>query len=153
MMRLLDQAKIPYVPHSYDPSIVDGVGVAAALSQNPAATFKTLVTVSDKKRPYVFVIPVAMSLDLKKAARVVSVKSVSMLPQKELLGLTGYIHGGCSPVGMKKKFPTVFHKTVLDFPSVCFSAGRVGFQVEVDPKTVLAYIAAQTADIVVEEHD
>ena len=107
VMRALDQKKIAYIPRSYDPQITEGVSVAEVLGEDAKKVFKTLVTVSDKKAYFVFVIPVAESLDLKKAARAVGAKSVAMLKQKELLPLTGYVHGGCSPVGMKKQFRTV----------------------------------------------
>ena len=99
---------------------------------------------------YVFDIPVAENLDLKKAAKAVGEKSVAMLPQKELLPLTGYVHGGCSPVGMKKSFPTVFHRTAADLPTIMVSAGRIGRQVQCDPKDLLALLGAKTADIIVE---
>ena len=98
---------------------------------------------------YVFDIPVAENLDLKKAAKAVGEKSVAMLPQKELLGLTGYVHGGCSPVGMKKPFPTVFHETVVLFESICVSAGKIGHQVQVKPDDLLKLLRAKTADVVV----
>ena len=98
---------------------------------------------------YVFDIPVAENLDLKKAARAVGEKSVAMLPQKELLGLTGYVHGGCSPVGMKKQLPTVFHETALLYDTICVSAGKIGAQVECDPKALIALLRAKTADVIV----
>ena len=97
-----------------------------------------------------FDIPVAENLDLKKAARAVGEKSVAMLPQKELLPLTGYVHGGCSPVGMKKQFPTVFHATAADLPAIMVSAGRIGHQVQCDPQALLALLGAKTADIIVD---
>ena len=99
---------------------------------------------------YVFDIPVAENLDLKKAARAVGEKSVAMLPQKELLPLTGYVHGGCSPVGMKKQFPTVFHATAADLPAIMVSAGRIGHQVQCDPQALLSLLGAKTADIIVD---
>ena len=102
------------------------------------------------KSTLVFDIPAAENLDLKKAARAVGEKSVAMLPQKELLPLTGYVHGGCSPVGMKKSFPTVFHRTAADLPTIMVSAGRIGRQVQCDPKDLLALLGAKTADIIVE---
>ena len=114
VMRTLDQRKVPYTPHTYDPNgPVDGVSVAAGLGMAPASVFKTLVAKGASGAYYVFDIPVAESLDLKKAARAVGEKSVAMIHQKELLPLTGYVHGGCSPVGMKKLFPTVFHHLFL----------------------------------------
>ena len=93
--------------------------------------------------------PVAENLDLKKAARAVGEKSVAMLPQKELLGLTGYVHGGCSPVGMKKQFPTVFHETAVLYDTVCVSAGKIGHQVECDPNALITLLRAKTADVIV----
>lgn len=151
VMRTLEQKKIPYTPHTYDPNgPIDGVSVAQALGQDPACVFKTLVTRGASGGYYVFDIPVAENLDLKKAARAVGEKSVAMLPQKELLPLTGYVHGGCSPVGMKKQFPTVFHETVELFDTICVSAGKIGAQVEVAPADLIALLGAQTADITAE---
>lgn len=151
VMRTLEQKKIPYTPHTYDPNgPIDGVSVAQALGQDPACVFKTLVTRGASGGYYVFDIPVAENLDLKKAARAVGEKSVAMLPQKELLPLTGYVHGGCSPVGMKKQFPTVFHETVELFDTICVSAGKIGAQVEVAPADLIALLGAQTADVTVE---
>ena len=150
VMRTLEQKKIAYTAHAYDPDgPIDGVSVAAVLGQDPARVFKTLVTKGASGGYYVFDIPVAENLDLKKAAKVVGEKSIAMLPQKELLGLTGYVHGGCSPVGMKKQFPTVFHKTALGYDTVCVSAGKIGAQVECDPKALIDLLRAKTADIIV----
>ena len=119
VMRTLEQKKIPYTAHSYDPEgPIDGVSVAQTLGQPPERVFKTLVTKGASGAYYVFDIPVAENLDLKKAARAVGEKSIAMLPQKELLGLTGYVHGGCSPVGMKKQFPTVFHETAAEYDTI-----------------------------------
>ena len=152
VMRTLEQKKIPYTAFSYDPNgPLDGVSVAASLGQDPAAVFKTLVTKGAGGAYYVFDIPVAENLDLKKAARAVGEKSIIMLPQKELLPLTGYVHGGCSPVGMKKQFPTVFHETVELFDTICVSGGKIGAQVEVAPKALLELLRAGTADIITEE--
>ena len=153
VMRVLDQKKIPYKPHTYPhggDEAPDGETVARALGQNPAAVYKTLVTKGASGGHYVFDIPVAASLDLKKAARAVGEKSIAMLPSKELLPLTGYVHGGCSPVGMKKQFPTVFHESCLDQDTICVSAGKVGFQVEVRPADLIALVEADTADVTVE---
>ena len=151
VMRTLEQKKIAYTPHEYPADgPVDGVSVAAYLNQDPEQVFKTLVTKGAGGGYYVFDIPVAENLDLKKAAKAVGEKSVAMLPQKELLPLTGYVHGGCSPVGMKKSFPTVFHRTAADLPTIMVSAGRIGRQVQCDPKDLLALLGAKTADIIVE---
>ena len=151
VMRTLEQKKIPYTPHTYDPNgPIDGVSVAQALGQDPACVFKTLVTRGASGGYYVFDIPVAENLDLKKAAKAVGEKSIAMLPQKELLPLTGYVHGGCSPVGMKKQFPTVFHETAELFDTICVSAGKIGAQVEVAPADLIALLGAQTADVTAE---
>ena len=150
VMRTLEQKKLPYTAHSYDPDgPIDGVSVAQTLGQPPERVFKTLVTKAASGAYYVFDIPVADNLDLKKAARAVGEKSVAMLPQKELLGLTGYVHGGCSPVGMKKQFPTVFHETVNDLELVAVSAGKIGHQVQVKPADLLNLLRAKTADVIV----
>ena len=152
VMRTLEQKKIAYTAHTYpheDGVAVDGVTVAQMLGQNPDAVFKTLVTKGASGGYYVFDIPVAQTLDLKKAAKAVGEKSIAMLPSKDLLPLTGYVHGGCSPVGMKKQFPTVFHESCVDYDTVMVSAGKIGYQVEVNPKDLLALLRATTADVVV----
>ena len=151
VMRTLEQKKIAYTAHAYDPDgPIDGVSVAQTLGQAPERVFKTLVTRGASGGYYVFDIPVAESLDLKKAACAVGEKSVAMIHQKELLPLTGYVHGGCSPVGMKKLFPTVFHQTAAELPRIIVSAGKIGFQVECDPADLLRLVKGKTADIVVE---
>ena len=151
VMRTLEQKKIAYTPHEYPADgPVDGVSVAAYLNQDPEQVFKTLVTKGAGGGYYVFDIPVAENLDLKKAAKAVGEKSIAMLPQKELLPLTGYVHGGCSPVGMKKQFPTVFHETAAQYDTVCVSAGKIGCQVELSPQDLAALVRAQFADITVE---
>ena len=152
VMRLLDQKKVPYTPHAYphgDGEAPDGVAVARSLGLDPARVFKTLVTRGASGGHYVFDIPVEATLDLKKAARAVGEKSVAMLPSKELLPLTGYVHGGCSPVGMKKPFPTVFHRSALDQETILVSAGKIGFQVEVRPGDLIALVGAKAEDVVV----
>ena len=150
VMRTLDQKKIPYTAFSYDPNgPIDGVSVAAETGLDAAGVFKTLVTKGASGAYYVFDIPVAENLDLKKAAKAVGEKSIAMLPQKELLPLTGYVHGGCSPVGMKKQFPTVFHETVNELELIAVSAGKIGHQVQVKPADLLALLRAKTADVVV----
>ena len=153
VMRILEQKNIPYTAHTYEHEegvAVDGVTVAAQLGQDPECVFKTLVARGASKGIYVFCIPVAENLDLKKAAKAVGEKSIAMIPQKELLPLTGNIHGGCSPVGMKKQFPTVFHETVELFDTICVSAGKIGYQVEVAPGDLIGLLEADTADITVE---
>ena len=150
VMRTLEQKKIPYTAFSYDPNgPIDGVSVAAETGLDAASVFKTLVTKGASGAYYVFDIPVAENLDLKKAAKAVGEKSIAMLPQKELLPLTGYVHGGCSPVGMKKQFPTVFHETVNELALIAVSAGKIGHQVQVKPADLLALLRAKTADVVV----
>ena len=151
VMRVLEQKNIPYTAHTYpEDGPVDGVSVANYLHQDVEQVFKTLVTKAASGNYYVFDIPVAENLDLKKAAKVVGEKSIAMIPQKELLPLTGYIHGGCSPVGMKKLFPTVFHETVVLFDTICVSAGKIGAQVEVDPRALMELLGAEAADVVVD---
>ncbi|WP_138267865.1 Cys-tRNA(Pro) deacylase [Anaerofustis stercorihominis] len=133
VMRILSQKKINYKSYSYDPNQgLSGNDVAKSLNQNENQVFKTLVTVGKSKEHYVFVIPVNKELNLKKAAKSVSEKSISMIKEKELLPLTWYIHGGCSPIGMKKFFTTVINETAKDFETIIFSAGKVGYQVEVN---------------------
>lgn len=150
VMRLLDQKKIPYQSHTYAAAgALSGTEVAAVLGQNPDHVFKTLVTVAKSGQHYVFVIPVAEELDLKKAAKAVGEKSVDMLKAKELLPLTGYVHGGCSPVGMKKFFKTTIHESVLNCATFCFSAGKIGYQVELEPARLGKIIPYQTADVTV----
>lgn len=151
VMRVLEQKSISYTAHTYpEDGPVDGVSVANYLQQDVEQVFKTLVTKAASGNYYVFDIPVADNLDLKKAAKAVGEKSIAMIPQKELLPLTGYVHGGCSPVGMKKQFPTVFHETVELFDTICVSAGKIGAQVEVSPQALLDLLQAETADITVE---
>ena len=147
VMRLLDGKKIKYTPHQYDNTITDGETIASILGQDANRVFKTLVTRANTNVYFVFVVPVCESLNLKKAAKAVGVKSIDMIKQKELLPLTGYIHGVCSPIGMKKAFKTTFHSTFTDFDTVMFSAGKVGYQVEINPREAIEYIGAQTADL------
>ena len=130
VMRLAERAKVTYKDYAYDNSVLNGEEVAAALGQPPERVFKTLVTESKSGKNYVFMIPVNAELDLKKAAKVAGEKSVSMLPQKKLFPLTGYVHGGCSPIGMKKSFDTFIHKTAENFDTIFFSAGKVGRQIK-----------------------
>ncbi len=152
VMRTLDQKKIKYNCYEYphEDGVVDGLGVATLLNENPNKVFKTLVCVSKSKKNYVFVLPVNKELDLKKCAKSVSEKSVEMISVKELLPLTGYVRGGCSPIGMKKSFITVIHKTALDFDSIIFSAGKIGYQVEVNPLDLSKLIRVSFEDIVEE---
>ena len=151
VMRVLEAQGIAYTAHTYPTDgAIDGVSVARMLGQDPECVFKTLVTRGASGGYYVFDIPVAENLDLKKAAKAVGEKSIAMLPQKELLPLTGYVHGGCSPVGMKKLFPTVFHETAQILDTIMVSAGKIGFQVECKPDALMELVNATTADIIVD---
>lgn len=148
VMRLLEANHINYKEYQYPPdAAISGVDVAKYLNQNPEQVFKTLVTVSKNNTPYVFVIPVLHELDLKKAAKIVNEKALSMLKSKDLLPLTGYIHGGCSPIGMKKIFSTTFHSSVVNFQTIIFSAGQRGFQVELVLNELATVIPFQIRDI------
>ena len=149
VMRILDQRKINYSPRFFDPRVTQGVSVAELLGEDVNKVYKTLVTVSDKGVNFVFVVPVAESLDLKKAAKAVGAKSVAMIKQKELFPLTGYVHGGCSPVGMKKQFKTVIDIRARELETICVSAGRVGAQAELDPRELAQLVRAEFADITV----
>ena len=149
VMRILDQKRIKYQSYYYgDTSAVSGVEVASALKQNFGQVFKTLVTVSKSKRNYVFMIPVNEELNLKKAAKSVGEKAISMLPSKELFPLTGYVHGGCSPIGMKKQFPVVIDQSAKEFSTIIFSAGKIGYQVEVSVLDLENLLLCRFADIV-----
>lgn len=150
VMRVLEQKKIPYTPHTYEHEegvAVDGVTVAASLGQDPECVFKTLVARGASKGIYVFCIPVAENLDLKKAARAVGEKSIEMIHVKEINTLTGYIRGGCSPVGMKKQYPTVFHETAEIVDTMMVSAGKIGYQVELAPGALIELVGGTLADI------
>jgi len=146
-LRLLDAAGVKYTTHIYDENATDGQEVARLLGQTPDTVFKTLVTAGASRKYYVFVVPVNCTLHLKKAAQAAGEKSIAMIPQKELLGLTGYIHGGCSPVGMKKLFPTFLHETAQLFDTICVSAGRRGLQMELSPDILLQTIGGSYADL------
>lgn len=147
VMRLLDTAGIDYDPRSYDPEIVDGLSVAKALNEDPEAVFKTLVTENEKKEYFVFCVPVGAELDLKKAAKAVGAKSIEMIPLKELLPLTGYLHGGCSPMGLKKPFPVALDETMQLFERIYISAGKRGYQVGLNPTALAAYCHASFVDL------
>lgn len=150
VMRLLEQKKTKFQSHHLDiTEALSGVEMAAMLGQNPAQVFKTLVTVGKTKTNYVFVIPVAEELDLKKAAKCVGEKSIEMIKSKELLPLTGYVHGGCSPIGMKKSLKTVLHETARDFDTIIFSAGKIGYQVQMCAKDLEKIIRISYADVIV----
>lgn len=149
VMRTLDKLKIDYISHSYaNTPAISGVEVAAVLHQDPKQVFKTLVTVSKSNKYYVFVIPVAEELDLKKAAESVNEKSIKMLKAKELLPLTGYIHGGCSPIGMKKQFTTTLDASAASCETIIFSAGKIGYQVELILPELKKVIDFNLADLI-----
>ena len=150
VMRVLEQKKLAYTPHTYpheEGVAVDGVTVAKSMGFDPAQVFKTLVARGASGQYYVFDVPVAESLDLKKAARAVGEKSIEMLHQKELLPLTGYIRGGCSPIGMKKKYPTTLDETAILVDKIYVSAGQRGVQVILNPEQLAAYVGADFADL------
>lgn len=149
VMRILDSRKIEYKAHCYEDSgMISGIDVANVLGENPSQVFKTLVTRSSNKLYYVFVVPVDSELDLKKAAKSVNEKSIEMIKQKELLSLTGYIHGGCSPIGMKKQFCTVIDKTAMQYNTIYISAGKIGYQVEISPSDLQKIITISFDNIV-----
>ena len=148
VMRVLDQKKVSYEMYTYaDTDAISGVEVATVLGQNPKQVFKTLVTVGASKKNYVFVIPVCSELNLKKAAKAVGEKSIEMIKSKELLPLTGYIHGGCSPIGMKKFFTTTIDETATNWETIIFSAGKIGYQVEVALEDLKKVIRIELKDI------
>ena len=149
VMRVLDGKKISYQSHSYEPdATMTGEEIAGILGEDPEKVFKTLVTQGKSNAYYVFVIPVKEELDLKKAAKAAGEKAVAMIKQKELLPLTGYVHGGCSPIGMKKQFPTFIHDTATGYDHVFVSAGKVGFQIELAPADLITVANIKTADLV-----
>ena len=149
VMRILDQKKINYNSYYYgDTDAVSGIEVAKVLKQDDNQVFKTLVTVSVSKKYYMFMVPVACELNLKKAAKSVGEKSISMIPLKDLLPLTGYVHGGCSPIGMKKNFPVIIHQSAKNFSSIIFSAGKIGYQVDVSVSDLASLLSCQFSDIV-----
>ncbi len=148
VMRLLEQKKATYLPHFYDTvEAVSGTVVAEMIGVNPTRVFKTLVTVGASKQNYVFVVPVERELDLKKGAKAVGEKSIQMIKSKELLPLTGYVHGGCSPIGMKKFFTTTIDKSALLEESIVFSAGKIGYQVEMTLEELKKIIRFSIEDI------
>lgn len=148
VMRLLEQKKIPFRSYTYESEqAITGLEVAERLAQNPEQVFKTLVTTGKSGTHYVFVIPVGAGLDLRKAAKAVGEKSLEMLKQKDLLPLTGYVHGGCSPIGMKKAFRTVIDASVQQFESLIFSGGRIGLQVELSLPDLARVVRFETADV------
>ncbi len=150
VMRILEQKKIPYTAHIYsDTAETNGLQIASRLGEDPDRCFKTLVTVGKSGNKYVFVIPVNRELDLKKAAKAVFEKSIEMLKAKDLFPLTGYVHGGCSPIGMKKFFKTVINNTAESFDTIYFSAGKIGYQVEVSPSDISKVIQFTFCDLTI----
>lgn len=148
VMKILDQNKINYKIHDYiNSNLVDAVSVANFLNENPSKVFKTLVTVGKSKNHYVFLVPSNKTLDLKKASKVVDEKNIKLIHQKELLPLTGYIHGGCSPIGMKKTFPTVIDLSAASFDTIFISGGKIGYQIEINPNDLIPLIKGKLFDI------
>ena len=147
VMRLLDTNNIEYQTLEYDKNITDGKTIAKILNEDSNQCFKTLVTRANTNEYFVFCIPVANTLNLKKAAKAFNVKSIELILQKELLPLTGYIHGGCSPIGMKKKFPTIIDETAQLFDDIFVSAGKVGMQIKISPFKLVNFIDAKFADV------
>ena len=149
VMRVLDQKKTEYTAHTYAPDpTLTGEQIAAILGEDTKKVFKTLVTVGKTGNHYVFVVPVEAELDLKKAAKAAGEKSIEMIKQKELLPLTGYVHGGCSPIGMKKPFKTFIHESAPHYDKVFVSAGRVGLQIELAPGDLIGAAGCKMADLV-----
>ncbi len=151
VLRLLEGAAIPFRWFEYDVSDgkIDAVSISAKIGEPPDQVFKTLVAQGPRRDHFVFVIPAPASLDLKKAARAAGQKSIEMIPQKELLPLTGYIHGGCSPIGQKKLFPTFIDETAQLYDHICVSGGRVGLNIAIDPELLRGFVQAQYADLTV----
>ena len=148
VMRVLDGKKISYESHAYEPdATLSGEDIAGILGEDPKKVFKTLVTQGKSNAYYVFVVPVEAGLDLKKAAKASGEKAIAMIKQKDLLPLTGYVHGGCSPIGMKKQFPTFIHETATEFDKIFVSAGKVGFQIELAPADLIKVANCRPADV------
>lgn len=147
--RLLDRAKIRYslIPYTVDPDNLAADHVAEELGEDINCVFKTIVLQDNRNSHFVCVLPGNREIDLKKAARAASAKKAELIPMKDLLGLTGYIRGGCSPIGMKKSFPTFFHSTILDFDTIYISAGVRGLQFAINPNDLIGYVRGTVADI------
>lgn len=148
VMRILDKYKVKYNTHYYGDVAMPGTEVANKIGIDANKVFKTLVLTSKSKKNYVFVVPVNKELDLGKAAKVVKEKNVELIPQAQLLPLTGYVHGGCSPIGMKKFFQTTIHESALDYETIVFSAGKIGYQVEISVEDLKKIIKIEIGDIV-----
>jgi ybaK/ebsC protein len=149
VMRLLESAHVPFTGHEYDEEIIDGVSVASALHEEPDRVFKTLIARSDKGTLYAFDVPVAAELDLKKAAKAVGAKSIEMIHLKELLPLTGYVHGGCSPIGLKKPYPVYLDETAQLWDTIFVSGGKRGFQIEIAPTDLARFCQASFVPLTV----
>lgn len=150
VMRILDQKRVTYKSYCYvDTNAISGMDVASVLNENPSQVFKTLITGGNSKNHYVFLVPVNKELNLKKAATAVGEKNVEMVKSKDLLSLTGYIHGGCSPIGMKKQYKTVIDISANNYDNIIFSGGKIGYQVELnkeDLKKVISFTLASITD-------
>lgn len=149
-MRILDKEKLSYKVHTYahGKEAIDGLHVAQLLKEDPEKVFKTLLCVSNKKQYYVFVVPVCHELSMKKCAKAVHEKNMEMIHVKDIIRISGYIRGGCSPIGMKKQYPTIFHETCMLFDTILFSGGKIGIQIEMKPKDAVDLLQAQCADII-----
>ncbi len=148
-MRLIEISGTPYHAYEYDISdgLIDALSIAAKIGRSPDEVFKTLVAQAPGHEYFVFVVPASAELELKKAARAANRKSIELIPQKQLLPLTGYIHGGCSPVGMKKSFPTFIDESAILFDTICVSGGRVGLNLALVPESLAALTGAEFADL------
>lgn len=150
-MRILDQAMIPYRTYYYEHDAPDhdyGLTIAALLNEDPRRVFKTLITQTPDHRIYVFALPVDCELDLKKSAKAVRAKRLALVPVSAIYSLSGYVRGGCSMIGMKKQYPTLIHQSALDYKTIFFSGGKIGIQLEADPRAVINLLKAQCADLV-----
>ena len=149
-LRIIESAGVEFQAYEYEiaDGMIDAVSIARKIGRSPEEVFKTLVTEDPKHEHFVFVVPACAELDLKKAAKISGKKSIDLIPSRQLLGLTGYIHGGCSPVGMKKNFPTIIDETAILYETICVSGGRVGLNVAVDPEALAELIGAGFTDLV-----
>ena len=150
VMRVLEQKKISYNHYSYEPDpTLTGDEIANLMGEDVNRVFKTLLATNGKNVYYVFMVPVNAELDLKKAAKAVSEKSIEMAKAKDLLGLTGYVHGGCSPIGMKKQYKTTVHESAKNYETIFYSGGKVGFQVETSPQDLESIVPVNYADLII----
>lgn len=151
VLKTLEQKKINYQYFEYDEAITDGVMVATTLGENPHQVFKTLVTTNGKNQYFVFIVPVVETLDVKKVAKLTNNKSIDMIKQKDLEPLTGYVHGGCSPIGMKKRLPTYLDESALKFDEICISGGRRGLQIKIKVQDLINVTGLSTGDLILKE--